>query len=230
MTPAVSVVIPVKDGERFIEDCLRSVVEQSDVAFDITVVDDGCTDTTMEIVATFPQVRVVAGPQRGPGPARNAGVAATEGAYIAFLDADDEMLPGRLAAQSRELDEDPNAGAVFGRQELRVEEGVDTPDWLRPDRQFHEPGGLHVMSGMFRRDAFERVDGFDESYFVTEDLDLLFRLREADVPMRFGDALVVRRRIHGDNLTVRSTEIREELLRSVGNRVADRRAARGSAT
>ena len=225
----VSVVIPVKDGERYMEACLRSVVEQEGVAFDVTVVDDGCTDGTVQIVERFPGVRLLDGPHRGPGPARNAGVAATDGTYIAFLDADDEMLPGRLASQASTLDEDPALGAVFGRQELLVEQDVDTPEWVRPDRRFHEPGGLHVMSGMFRRSALERVGGFDESYFVTEDLDLLFRLREAGEVMRFDERPVVRRRIHGENLTFRSTEIRAELLRSVSSRIAERREERGAA-
>ena len=231
-SPQISVIIPAKDAERFIESCLRSVLAQDDVTFEVVVVDDGSSDATVDVASGVEprSIRVIDGPGRGPGPARNRGVADSVAPLISFIDADDEMMPGRLAWQVDFLERRPDLAAVFGRQELVVEVDETTAaPVLRPDRQFHDPGGLSVISGMFRRSAFEQLGGFDESYFVSEDLDLVFRMREAGLEMAFEDRMVVRRRIHGENLTLTSgPDIRAELLRSISERVASRRAASGS--
>src|SRR5436309_14667644 len=112
--PLVSVVIPVYNGERYLADAIQSVLDQTYRNFEVIVVDDGSTDRSAEIAKRFGEaVRYVYRTNGGVCKARNAGIAAARGAYIAFLDQDDLWLHDKLAAQVAYLDSHPEAGAVY---------------------------------------------------------------------------------------------------------------------
>lgn len=100
--PVVSVVIPCRDAEPYIEAAVRSVLNQSLREVEVIVVDDGSQDGSFEVVRGLAErdrrVRLVRGDGRGPGAARNRGVELAAGTYLAFVDADDVMLPGAIEA------------------------------------------------------------------------------------------------------------------------------------
>jgi glycosyltransferase involved in cell wall biosynthesis len=99
-TPTVSVVIPLYNKGKYIERALSSVLAQTHLPIEIIVVDDGSTDLGPERVIAFnnPIITLVKQDNRGPGAARNRGLAIAKGKYVAFLDADDEWLPSFLKA------------------------------------------------------------------------------------------------------------------------------------
>lgn len=98
--PTVSVVIPCYNGAEFLRETLASVLAQTQPVLEVIVVDDGSTDNSAEIAASFgPLVRVIRQPNRGESAARNCGVRQSRGEWIAFLDADDIWLPNRIEAQ-----------------------------------------------------------------------------------------------------------------------------------
>lgn len=107
----VSVVIPVYNRERTIKRCIDSVINQNYEAFEIIVVDDGSTDNTLRIIEEeyVRIVRVIKQNHKGAQAARNAGIRAAKGEYIAFLDSDDEWMPDKLKIQVEALKEDVNA-------------------------------------------------------------------------------------------------------------------------
>lgn len=98
--PRVSVVIPCYNAERYIAETLRAVQAQAGAALEIIVVDDGSRDGSAAVVqAGFPEVRLIRRANAGVAAARNAGIEAATGEWVAFCDADDIWLPGKLAAQ-----------------------------------------------------------------------------------------------------------------------------------
>jgi glycosyltransferase involved in cell wall biosynthesis len=111
MAPRLSVVIPAYNRAVTIGRAIASVLAQDRDDLEVVVVDDGSDDDTAARATDFgPAVRVLRQANAGPGAARNAGIAASRGELVAFLDSDDEWLPGKLAAQLAVLDADPTVG------------------------------------------------------------------------------------------------------------------------
>ncbi len=110
----VSVVVPLFNKARYVARCLQSILSQDFAEFELIVVNDGSTDGGEEVVAACsdPRVRLVNQSNAGPGAARNRGIAEATGEYIAFLDADDEWLPGYLEHQVCAIQQYPSAVSV----------------------------------------------------------------------------------------------------------------------
>src|SRR5712692_9736802 len=103
----VSIVVPLYNKAPYVRRALDSIAAQTFSDFEVIVVDDGSTDDGPSVVANYgdSRVRLVRQPNAGPGAARNAGLAQTQGELIAFLDADDEWLPTYLEESVRQLEE-----------------------------------------------------------------------------------------------------------------------------
>jgi glycosyltransferase involved in cell wall biosynthesis len=112
--PKVSVIIPAFNAERYIQNTLESVFEQTYKDYEVIVVNDGSTDSTQKILDNYgPRIRVFTKTNRGPASARNMGIKKASGKYIAFLDADDLWLKNKLKMQVEYLDSHPKAGFVY---------------------------------------------------------------------------------------------------------------------
>lgn len=120
MKPTVSVIIPTRNRARVISRALDSVFAQEGAGtrfdLDVTVVDDASTDTTTQVIARYPRVRYIRlATCRGVSGARNAGIEATGGAYLAFLDDDDVWRPNNLSLLAAALHTHPEAGVAYGQ-------------------------------------------------------------------------------------------------------------------
>lgn len=188
----VSIIIPVYNGERFIQGAIESVLCQTVQDFELIVVDDGSTDRSKEIVLKIPAPVIYVHQQNaGTAAARNRGVLATQGEYIAFLDQDDQWYPGKLAAQIRQLDDNPQFGVVYSDIDIIDEQSriIDTghlknwrdmpeqgpflgifPEFPRPD--------VYPSAALMRRESFLRAGMFDPAFKRNnfEDVDLWFRM------------------------------------------------------
>ncbi|MCB0791851.1 MAG: glycosyltransferase family 2 protein, partial [Flavobacteriales bacterium] len=108
--PNVSVVVPCHNAAPWIEATLTSVLAQDWPGLEVIVVDDGSVDDSADRVARrFPQVRLLRQANAGVAAARNAGLKAASGDWVAFVDADDHWLPGKLRVQMALLAANPQA-------------------------------------------------------------------------------------------------------------------------
>jgi glycosyltransferase involved in cell wall biosynthesis len=107
--PLISVVIPAHNAEKYIDEALASVCSQTFSDYEIIVIDDGSTDRTAEIASSYNGVLLLAQDNLGAAAARNAGIRAARGRYVAFLDADDVWLPTKLEKQAAHLLENPRS-------------------------------------------------------------------------------------------------------------------------
>jgi glycosyltransferase involved in cell wall biosynthesis len=218
--PLVSVIVAAFQAEAFLEDAITSILAQDYAPFEVVVCDDGSTDRTPEILAAHSELHTIHQPNSGPAAARNAAVAASSGELLAIFDADDLWPSTRLAAQADYLVQHPEVGCVLGRQEW-----INPPPWLTRDAVYGELDGIPILSAMLRRSAFDAIGGFDESFTHSEDMDLLFRLREQGIPIEVLPDVVLFRRFHGANLTG-SAPSTSPLLRSLRQKLERERAAR----
>lgn len=217
--PLVSVIVAAYQAEAFLEDAVASILAQDYAPFEVVVCDDGSTDRTPEILAAHPELHTIRQANAGAAAARNAAVAASSGELLAIFDADDLWPPTRLSVQAGYLLEHPEVGCVLGRQEW-----IDPPSWLTRDAVYGDLDGIPILSAMLRRSAFEELGGFDESFTHSEDMDLLFRLRENGIQIEVLPDIVMFRRYHGENLTG-SAPSTSPLLRSLRQKLERERTA-----
>jgi glycosyltransferase involved in cell wall biosynthesis len=179
----VSVVIPTFDRGPLLARALRSVMEQSRPADEVIVVDDGSTDGTPELVAReFPEVEYLRQSNRGVSAARNLGIRAARGSWIALLDSDDEWLPGKLERQLAALEESPGE-LLCHCDEIWVRSGVRVNPRARHEKRggriFRDCLALCVISpsaAVIHRSVFDEIGLFDEELPACEDYDLWLRL------------------------------------------------------
>jgi glycosyltransferase involved in cell wall biosynthesis len=203
----VSAVIPVYNGARYVRAAIDSALAQTLPDLEIVVVDDGSTDATPEILAGYgPRIRVHRQPNGGVAAARNAGVRAARGEYVAFLDADDVWLPEKLARQLPAFDEDDVAlvysGMTVVDADLRPLRVVEPPP---PDAVLHntlcvEPVNVPLtMTGVVRRAAFDELGGFDARLSTSADADFVCRLALRHRVARVAEPLALYRQ-HGSQM------------------------------
>lgn len=123
--PIVSVVIPMFNVEKYIEQSIQSVLNQSFHNFELILVDDGCSDNTINLVKTFNdhRIRLIQQKNRGLSGARNTGIDKSQGLYIALLDADDYWAPDKLTKHLRHLNMNPDVGVSYCPSLFVDEEG-----------------------------------------------------------------------------------------------------------
>lgn len=213
----VSVIIPTYNRLRYLKDAIASVEAQTVAVREIIVVDDGSSDGTREYAAELaPRVCYLRQANAGPSAARNRGLRAARGEWIALLDSDDQWVPDRLARQAELLARQPNLDFVFGTQVNSRHGFTDAqPEILNANlyrRLQEQASGIRdffdlllvlnpvpTSSVLFRRSCLARVGYFDESRWRCEDYELWFRFA-AHCSVGFTDHPLIVKRSQDDNL------------------------------
>jgi len=208
MVPLVSVIIPTYNRADLVRQAVASVKAQTYRDFEIVVVDDGGTDGTFEALAAWPELRLLrhAG-RRGVSAARNTGIAAARGQWLAFLDSDDLWLPDKLARQIFLLEGQPEL-LICQTEETWVRRGVRVNKPLNHRKQ----GGRIFLPSLTRcmispsavtlnRRLFEDHGGFDATLAAAEDYDLWLRLTWRYEVGLVDEPLVIKRGGHPDQLS-----------------------------
>ena len=183
--PKISVIIPVYNGEKTIQETIESVLNQSESDFELIVINDGSQDATLDIVASIrdPRLKVFSYPNGGVSASRNRGFFHAEGEFIAFLDADDLWTPEKLEAQLKALQKNPQAAVAYSWLDHIDESG----QFLRSGCRRTSTGDVYkdfllaqflenFSNALIRKQALLEVGGFDESLTHAEDWDMFLRL------------------------------------------------------
>lgn len=187
--PEVSVITPVFNRPELLVTAVRSVLAQRFANWELIIVDDGSTDETPALLARRGDaLRVIRQANAGMSAARNTGIAASRGEFVAFLDSDDWWRPHKLAQQVALLDAEPDIGFCSHATELQSPEGVKVGEWDGPPNAENLVarilGGHSAVAGgassvMVRRALLERTGGFDARLRGAEDTDQWVRLAAA---------------------------------------------------
>jgi len=183
--PLFSVVIPTYNRAPYIRDTLESVRAQQYQDYEVIVVDDGSTDGTLELLRSYPWVKLLRQQNQGPGAARNLGVSQASGEYIAFLDSDDVWFPWTLATFAETIAKYGNPDLIAAklkpfRQETELERISQGPLQVDVFKDYYQASHKGYFVGacimVVRRHAFEAAGGFTKERIYAEDCDLALRL------------------------------------------------------
>ncbi|WP_353228022.1 glycosyltransferase [Novosphingobium sp.] len=194
--PRVSVVMPVYNVEAYVAEAIRSVLAQTFTDFELIIVDDGGADASLQICRSFadPRITIVSQPNRGLAGARNTGIAAARGEFVALLDSDDRWLPEKLMLHVIHLDNAPDIGVSYAPsrfidtagQPLRIVQRPKLKRVAPQDIFCRNPVG-NGSAAVLRRSALDTVAfahpddrtrpcWFDESLRQSEDIEMWLRL------------------------------------------------------
>jgi glycosyltransferase involved in cell wall biosynthesis len=224
VSPLVSVVIPVFNGERFLREAVQSVLSQKHSPLEVIIVDDGSTDGTENVARGLPApVRYLHQTNQGPAAARNRGIEQAQGSLIAFADADDLWPPDKLELQLPCLITDPAIEIVIGRIQ-QVLLGQTQAE------EFGEPAfSVNLGSAVIRKSVFERVGLFDETMRYSEDVDWFMRAREGGAAIMSIDAVTLFYRQHEENMTRGKSTSELNVLKALKRSLDRRREQTGFA-
>jgi len=206
--PQVSVIIPTYNRGWIIKEAVDSVLAQDFKDFELIVVDDGSTDNTSDVLASYGHhISVFSQRNKGVSAARNQGIAEASGKLIAFIDSDDLWMPKKLSAQVEFFNKTPDA-LICQTEELWIRNGIRA----NPKKRHKKPSGMifepslelclvSPSAVMIRRSLFDRVGGFDETLPACEDYDLWLRI-SCRFPVHLIDTpLIIKRGGHDDQLS-----------------------------
>ncbi len=193
---SVSLVIPARNAERTLESCLNAVVPLLETSLrEIIVVDDNSTDTTAKIARRFPVV-CLASRARGAGAARNAGWRAAKGDLVWFIDADcvvDSQALERLLASISASSVWAAGGSYSGAMQSTLLSALIQEEIAERHRAM--PLSVDFLASfhvLYRRDALEKLGGFDEQFLLGQDIDLAYRLKRSGGEIVFSGGSTVR--------------------------------------
>ena len=220
---AVSVLLPVYNGERYLREAVRSVLAQSFADFELLLLDDGSTDGSLAIAQGLaerdPRVRVVSRENRGLVATLNELLKLAQGELIARMDADDVCLPDRLQRQVAYLQAHPEVVCLGGDVELIDARGryLTTLRMLvRDDEIQREAMQGHTTichpCAMYRRAAIQALGGYRGAFYPTEDLDLWLRLGEQGRLANLRGP-VLRYRLHDESISHNNAQMQRSAAR-----------------
>ena len=220
----VSVVLPVRDGERYLRESLDSVFAQDPRPYEVIVVDDGSRDATGDVIASYGQrIKAIRQARLGHAGALNTGVVAASGSVLAFQDADDVWVPDRLELLLSALDE--RTDAVFGWLEQFVSPDLDPPETARLRVDTDPQLAFLVQTMIVRSEALTAVGAFDESLDFGSNIDWISRARLSGLRTRTVTEVVTRRRIHETNMGRQVEQKNATLLRIMRSHLQRHRQA-----
>lgn len=234
--PKVSVIIIFLNEERFLGEAIESVRAQSFDDWELILVDDGSKDRSAAIARAASdgdRVRTIAHPNgenRGMSASRNAGIAASRGKLIAFLDADDVWLPNKLADQVAIFDAEPEVSLVYGRTLIwhEWEPGTASRDYcydlgVAPGRSYPPPDLLPMLirnraqtpttiNAMMRRELVEQVGGFEDAFRGMFEDQVFFVKTHLIATCHVDDRIWAKYRQHDASCTAQSSGTLGDLL------------------
>jgi len=185
--PTVSIIIATYNREHVLRRAIQSALAQTYHDFELIIIDDGSTDNTERLVKSFSgeKIRYIRyGENKGPAAARNTGIQSAKGAYIAFLDSDDEWMPEKLEKQMRIFETaPPEVGLVYtgffkmtnNKRRCRRFGGL-TPNDGDIFRNLLSGGFVLPSATLVKQECFERAGMFDKRFFPIEDWELFLRM------------------------------------------------------
>ena len=218
--PSISIVVPSLNYGHYLQATLDSVLDQRYPELELIVADGGSEDETLELLEREGDrlAHVHDGPDSGQAEAINKGLDGSSGEILAWINADDLLLPGALAHVARYFDRNPDVDLVYGNRVLIDERGRDVGVWVTPRHGLDSLRWFDFIpqeTAFWRRGIWERVGGIDTGFDYGFDWDLFLRFHEAGATIRRLPRFLGAFRQHDDQKTRRNRDRAQAELESI---------------
>jgi glycosyltransferase involved in cell wall biosynthesis len=204
--PLVSVILPVRDGARFLSEAIESVLTQDFRPIELILVcDRRSTDGSLQIAQACTSARLAFQTEGGIADAWNLGIANAEGALLAFISSDDRWTPSKLTRQMAVMTAKPSLVYTIGFFRYFLEVGCSVPSGFNPRLLGRDLPGPIMETLLARAEVFQTVGRFDPHFTVGEDVDWFARARDQGVPTEVVPELLLEKRVHDRNLSINAT-------------------------
>jgi glycosyltransferase involved in cell wall biosynthesis len=222
-TPLVSVIVTLKNGERFLRAALDSVFAQDYQPLDIVVVDDYSQDRSAEIAQAFEQVRFFRHECGSPSSSRNFGLEMARGEFVAFLAHDDLWTPNKVKLQVNYLLAHPEIQYTVARFKFFLDPGCVVPYGFRQELFEKDHLGRVPETLLARKALFEEIGNFDPQLITAEDVDWFARAQDRGIPMAIIPQVLLYKRVHDTNTSMNVTLNNQSMLRALRRSIQRKR-------
>ncbi len=227
--PPVSVIVAVRNGERFLGQALDSILVQDWRPIEILLIDGHSSDRTVEVARSYPLVRVIPQQNHGVSDSYNLGIAVAAGEFISFLSHDDFWAAGKLKWQMPSLLADPECDYVVGRVKFFLDPGCALPAGFRPELLEGDRVAYIMETLLARKSVFQKVGGFDPLLTSAEDVDWFCRAKDQKIRHAVVNEVVVHKRVHDTNLSLNDANGNAMLLKLLRQSIARKMRPRENA-
>lgn len=221
--PLISCIVPVYNGELYLREAIDSILAQSYRPFEVIVVDDGSTDGTGDVTASYgDRLRYRWQPNGGPAAARNTGLNLAQGKFVAFLDADDLWHPEKLVRQMARFAARPDLELCITHvQNFWIAELEAERKQFRNHPLARSMPEYLIQALLARPALFKKVGVFDSALRTSEDTDWFLRAFEERVVTEIVPDVLVHRRLHRSNISRLSRQLLVNAVKLSLNRRRD---------
>ncbi len=211
----ISVIIPVYNCEKYVGEAIESVLAQTYHPIEIIVIDDGSTDNSSKVVKNFkdPIINYHYQKNKGLGAARNQGVSLSKGNYIAFLDSDDVWMPEKLSLQMDIFLNSTEIDMMFGHVIQFYSPDLYDKSKLRKKNIEEKFSGHCAGTMVIKKESFHYCGNFATNWIVGEFVDWYSKAKEKNLKEFVCPEVLVKRRIHDDNMGVREKKSQVDYVR-----------------
>jgi glycosyltransferase involved in cell wall biosynthesis len=203
--PLVSVIVAVRNGERYLADALQSIFAQDYHPFEVIVVDGQSTDNTAAIAKSFQSVRYLSQMGQGIADAYNTGIDAAQGDFIAFLSHDDLWTPNKLSVQMDFMLCHPEIQYTIAKAKFFLEKGHSIPPTFKSELLKGEHVARIMETLVVRKTLFDQIGKFDPELTVAEDVDWYARTNDHNVQMSIIPTVLLYKRVHNTNISLNTS-------------------------
>jgi len=221
----VSVIIAVRNGERFLSEALKSVLEQEYLPDEIIVIDGNSTDKTAQIARSYTDVSCVRQKNKGISDAYNLGIKTAKGKFIAFLSHDDLWTQDKLSTQLKYMEQHPDLQFTIAYFKYFLEKGCQPPPGFRKTLLNGSHIGRIMETLVARREVFDRVGFFDTTLSTAEDVDWFSRTSDMKTAMAVLPNLLLNKRVHDKNISLNVEKNNINLLKALRKSVQRKKQA-----
>jgi len=236
-SPAISVLMPVYNGDRYLAEAIESILAQTFRDFELLLIDDGSTDRSPQILRQYaaqdPRIRLISRENRGLIATLNEMLERAQGEFLARMDADDVALGDRFATQIAFLQQNPDYVCVGGAYTLIDAKGrtvlhLEMPETNDEIQQAILSGRtiINHPCAMIRRQALQAIGGYDAAMVTVEDLDMLLRLGEVGKLANMRQT-VLKYRFHRESVSAKRSDFQHQMAQEACRRAWQRRGIVG---